>query len=214
MWGFDVESPIQIQCTIMRGSDSCLERCRALNKLHRNFPARVSLARALTFGTTFATHDPPRPARWQLQPLHFPFSVYPPSCPHAGPSGLPIRWLPSYPGFQRRPNRLGTVILGLNFSNPKGIFLILPGALGSTGTSHTRVTGALDLSGLHWASGWVGTAVRGSGPASSASAAQSPAHKLAVLSLRLQREASVPARPARTHYREDSDRILNSLILN
>lgn len=37
MQGFDVESLIQIQCTIMYGSDSCLERCRALNKLHRNF---------------------------------------------------------------------------------------------------------------------------------------------------------------------------------
>lgn len=38
MQGFDVESLIQIQCTIMYGCDSCLERCRTLNKVHRNFP--------------------------------------------------------------------------------------------------------------------------------------------------------------------------------
>lgn len=37
MQGFDVESLIQIQCTIMYGCDSCLERCRTLNKVHRNF---------------------------------------------------------------------------------------------------------------------------------------------------------------------------------
>lgn len=37
MQGFDVESLIQIQCTIMYGSDSCLQRCRASNKLHGNF---------------------------------------------------------------------------------------------------------------------------------------------------------------------------------
>lgn len=42
MHGFDVESLIQIQCTIMYGCDSCLERCRTLNKVHRNFPFFIS----------------------------------------------------------------------------------------------------------------------------------------------------------------------------
>lgn len=32
-----MESPIQIQCTIMHSGDSCLERCGASDKLHRNF---------------------------------------------------------------------------------------------------------------------------------------------------------------------------------
>lgn len=39
-----MESPIQIQCTIVHGGDSCLERCRASDKLHGNFVVCMFLA--------------------------------------------------------------------------------------------------------------------------------------------------------------------------
>ena len=56
--GFDVESLIQIQCAIMHGPDSCLERCSALNKSHRNCLVAVLLAEPIAACITLAARRP------------------------------------------------------------------------------------------------------------------------------------------------------------
>lgn len=57
-----MESPIQIQCTIMHGGDSCLERCRASDKLHRNFVVCMFLAEEHCRPHRSAACYPPQPA--------------------------------------------------------------------------------------------------------------------------------------------------------
>lgn len=132
MHGFDVESLIQIQCTIMYGPDSCSQRCRALNKLHRNFLVSMLLAGGRDISPHPRGLDPARaepPAADRLPRPAAPSSASSPlsRLPGVGSAsslafGLKTRMA------RRRHDRREEIVLGVDF--PARRFLTFPGKPG------------------------------------------------------------------------------------
>lgn len=185
----------------MYGSDSCLERCRALNKLHRNFLVFMLLSEGHNIlhyprSLNVAQAELPGGSHKHLQSIAL--SQFPCLLPHLSSLlALKLLCLSFYTPFWKiyiyictlvlqHQTGWGEIISELDF--PTRHFPHSPRKKqGFQGKRYKRATEGRRAG--CWASSGPGSGDRPSraGRPAGASAAQSPAHKLAALSRRLQR---------------------------